>query len=268
MQGSKYVRIGGTFTLLSAGIVLGLLFTESTHERVWYLCLSAYTMGLLVQMCLSDPGVLCRQTEDYKRKVLFSTAWYEVTKHEECIVGRTVFTGSKTYSEKFCTVCGIFCPLHVTHCRECRVCVAEMDHHCPWLNNCIGEQNYQEFMSLLTAESVRGMVVFFFRARYGAKPFQASLDVLWNYFSLCSSFVNMGVGVSLWGYFVLLFLWGTTAKAFWRRSGQKEKIIPKAVKKNLFYEYNHEYDYSTQPRTRPGPDAGAKRSADPAPGQQ
>lgn len=239
MQASKYFRIGCTFMLLGAGVVLGLLFTESASERVWYLCLSAYTLGLLAQMCFSDPGVLCRQTEDYKRKVVFSTAWYEVSTQEECIVGRTVFAGAKTSSEKFCTVCGIFCPMHVTHCRECRVCVAEMDHHCPWLNNCIGENNYQEFMSLLTAESVRGVAVFFFRARYGIKPFQVSLEVLWSYFSFCSSFVNMGVSVALWGYFVLLFLWGTTAKAFCRRSQHTEKIIPQTVKKNLLYEYSH-----------------------------
>lgn len=35
------------------------------------------------------------------------------------------------------------------HCRRCDKCVAGFDHHCAFLNNCIGSRNYRCFLSLL-----------------------------------------------------------------------------------------------------------------------
>lgn len=35
------------------------------------------------------------------------------------------------------------------HCKKCRRCVEFFDHHCKWLNNCIGAKNYFEFYGLL-----------------------------------------------------------------------------------------------------------------------
>ena len=29
-------------------------------------------------------------------------------------------------------------PPYVWHCSTCKRCVVYMDHHCPWINNCVG----------------------------------------------------------------------------------------------------------------------------------
>jgi hypothetical protein len=34
----------------------------------------------------------------------------------------------------------------VHHCSSCDRCVYEMDHHCPWLDNCAGKRNMKVFM--------------------------------------------------------------------------------------------------------------------------
>lgn len=44
---------------------------------------------------------------------------------------------------KFCETCNIYKPPLTSHCSRCKKCVKEMDHHCPWLNNCIGKNNYK-----------------------------------------------------------------------------------------------------------------------------
>lgn len=39
-------------------------------------------------------------------------------------------------------------------CRNCRVHVSYMDHHCPFTNNCVGERNYSHFVVGLTYGTV------------------------------------------------------------------------------------------------------------------
>ena len=35
--------------------------------------------------------------------------------------------------------------------RSCNKCVETVDHHCPWLNTCVGAHNYKYFVGLLVS---------------------------------------------------------------------------------------------------------------------
>jgi len=53
---------------------------------------------------------------------------------------------------RVCTTCWVLKGLRTKHCSECNVCVQEFDHHCVWLNNCVGGGNHRRFISLAMVE--------------------------------------------------------------------------------------------------------------------
>ncbi|XP_038012467.1 palmitoyltransferase ZDHHC12 isoform X2 [Motacilla alba alba] len=45
-------------------------------------------------------------------------------------------------------------PMRAKHCQLCQHCVRRYDHHCPWLENCVGERNHPLFIVYLSVQLV------------------------------------------------------------------------------------------------------------------
>ncbi|KAL7520875.1 hypothetical protein ACHAWX_005570 [Stephanocyclus meneghinianus] len=105
-------------------------------------------------------------------------------------VSRNQSLSNEVYAEpeagptKFCWVCGIDVNEASMHCKFCDKCVASFDHHCHWLNTCIGRSNYDYFfrtvgstLALVLAHGgvLAGLVVSFF-VQYTSKKAGSEID--------------------------------------------------------------------------------------------
>lgn len=51
--------------------------------------------------------------------------------------------------DAYCDLCRAYVDPSCKHCRVCNQCCVGFDHHCKWLNVCVGRRNYKVFVALL-----------------------------------------------------------------------------------------------------------------------
>ena len=116
------------FHLLIISLVFFVIFPDfnSLPFSISYLSISGLVFLLYFILSFSDPGRMVRQYKD-----LLSI----------------VESGEEV--ENFCPYCLVKKTYRSLHCLICQKCVDDFDHHCFWVGNCIGKNNYTLFFIFL-----------------------------------------------------------------------------------------------------------------------
>lgn len=92
-----------------------------------------------------------------------------------------------------CPDCKVIRTPRSRHCAICNVCVERFDHHCPWINNCVGINNHNSFIAFLCTtflfilsslaiailELVRGFLVDEYLNNWNDNPLEAMCIFEW-----------------------------------------------------------------------------------------
>lgn len=103
-------------------------------------------------------------------------------------VKKTVDENSNT-KFNLCATCVRWKPERCHHCRQCNKCVLKMDHHCPWLANCVGIKNYKFFILTIL---------------YGFSTCVIILITFLEYVIAINMSTNVSIGFCIWNSFAYM----------------------------------------------------------------
>ncbi|XP_037945628.1 palmitoyltransferase ZDHHC20-B isoform X2 [Teleopsis dalmanni] len=138
---------------------------------------------------------------------------------ESCAKSLPVSNRTLSGLVRFCEKCRIIKPDRAHHCSVCGACVLKMDHHCPWVNNCVNFTNYKFFILFLGYALLYCLYVALTSLENFIKFWRGELNggmgrfhILFLFFVAVMFAISL---VSLFGYHVYLVLMNrTTLEAF------------------------------------------------------
>ena len=105
----------------------------------------------------------------------------------------------------FCLICCSNIYSSSKHCKKCNKCIENFDHHCNWLNNCVGKYNYGYFYLLVfivlcDCLFIAGIGFYFFFNSDLQRKKKAGLILI-----IIGSSINFGISIN----FIYLFVFHT-----------------------------------------------------------
>lgn len=158
LRPSRYVPVSAAAFFLVGSTTLFFCFTCPWLSERFSVAIPIYNgiifLFVLANFCMAtfmDPGIFPRAEEDEDKEDDFRAPLY-----------KTVEIRGIQVRMKWCSTCRFYRPPRCSHCSVCDNCVEDFDHHCPWVNNCIGRRNYRYFFLFLLSLTAHIMAVFGF----------------------------------------------------------------------------------------------------------
>ncbi len=135
----KTMIVFASLMFISIFLVTCLIFPKFENENLKAAILASFTIAVVFGTFtwLRDPGYLTKDPDMIFMELLEQF-------EPNCL----------------CPECEVIRTPRSRHCNICNRCVDRFDHHCPWINNCIGIRNHSVFYLFIIGQFVYICLVF------------------------------------------------------------------------------------------------------------
>ncbi len=186
----------GTLFWVGVGYITAVLpytFRSYPVSNIFFVLAYASTTYFFFLSMLEDPGLVPKPA----------------SRNQQRAVIEELFSLWKFDEDTFCVHCMIRKPLRSKHCRRCGRCVAKHDHHCPWVDNCVANNNIRHFFLYILSLEV-GIILFIRLALAYLDSLPAPSDTTCHILSpaLCSFALRdtWTVALSIWTFLQLTWV--------------------------------------------------------------
>ena len=108
-----------------------------------------YTISVMVLIChfratITSPGIVFDGWNNDLKNI------YEISHQNNML--------NENEKNLFCQKCSKKRPGRAHHCKICNQCILKMDHHCPWIANCVGHGNQKYFYTFLFYATIGDLI--------------------------------------------------------------------------------------------------------------
>ncbi|KAG2218250.1 hypothetical protein INT45_006251, partial [Circinella minor] len=169
MTSREYGAFTVTLILLIAPCILFAVFTcpflwKEIHPSIPIVFAYVFILALvsMIKTSWSDPGIIPRDLDTPATDDSNNINSSSNSINSDILLPKEIRIKDMSWTLKYCETCRIYRPPRASHCRQCDNCVENEDHHCIWLNNCIGKRNYRSFFVCILTSSILCLYIIVF----------------------------------------------------------------------------------------------------------
>jgi palmitoyltransferase len=157
--------------------------------------------------------------------------------------------------KEYCPKCLIKKKKFTVHCFICDVCIEDFDHHCSWINKCVGEKNYKFFNAFLVMNLINIILFFIFNIISFKKDYDSNcckkitdkikfLENIYKHNIIKNIYSGINIFIcSIFGYIIITLLYNQIKNYF-----KNKNLYKKSIKNNNKNDYVIDIDDENKKR--------------------